>query len=168
MMSKIKYLGFVIDKNGRRPDPSRIEAIEKMPPPQDLTQVRAFLGLINYYGAFVPEFRKIRAPLDALLKKDAKFIWSPRCQDAFNEAKRILTSDLLLTHFDPALDIVVSADASEYGIGAVIMHKYPDGSKKAVAHASRALTPAERNYGQIEKEALALTFAVRKEKYSDR
>ena len=162
MMSKIKYLGFVIDKNGRRPDPSRIEAIEKMPPPQDLTQVRAFLGLINYYGAFVPEFRKIRAPLDALLKKDAKFIWSPRCQDAFNEAKRILTSDLLLTHFDPALDIVVSADASEYGIGAVIMHKYPDGSKKAVAHASRALTPAERNYGQIEKEALALTFAVRK------
>ena len=73
----------------------------------------------------------------------------------------MLQSDLLLTHFDPGLDIVVAADACDYGVGAVISHRFPNGTEKAIAHATRSLTKAKKNYGQIEK-ALTLLFEVRK------
>ena len=162
LMTEITYLGNVISAAGRRPDPKKIDAIIHMPPPKDVGQVRTFLGLISYYSSFVPRMRNLRAPLDALLKKDTVFQWSESCQWAFDETKKILLSDLLLTHYNPNQPIVVAADASEYGIGAVISHRYSDGTEKAIAHASRALTPAEKKYGQIEKEGLALVFAVRK------
>lgn len=100
--------------------------------------------------------------MDKLLTKNAVWSWTAECQHSFDRAKAILQSDLLLTYFDPQLDIKVAADASNYGIGAVILHRFPDGTEKAIAHASRSLTPAEKNYSQIEKEALALIFAVNK------
>lgn len=118
--------------------------------------------MINYYGSFVAEMRQIRGPLDELLKKDKSFTWTPQCQDSFDRVKKILSSDLLLTHFNPAYPIVVAADASNYGIGAVISHRFPDGTEKAIFHAGRSLTPAQKNYSQIEKEALGLIFAVQK------
>lgn len=104
----------------------------------------------------------IREPLDKLLHKGVKYEWSTKCQEAFNKFKSILSSPLLLTHFNPDLKISIAADASEFGIGCVIYHNYPDGSIKAYYHASRRLTLAERKYAQIEKEALALVFAVEK------
>uniref|UniRef100_A0A5S6QGC4 RNA-directed DNA polymerase n=1 Tax=Trichuris muris TaxID=70415 RepID=A0A5S6QGC4_TRIMR len=161
-MARIKYLGFIFDKYGRRPDPAKIEAIKSMPIPTDVANLRSFLGMLNYYGSFVKEMRELRAPLDALLKKDQPFVWSRECQAAFDKAKQVLNSNLLLTHYDPSMEIIVAADASEKGLGAVIMHRFPDGSEKAIAHASRALTSAERKYSQIEKEALSLIFAVKK------
>ncbi|EYB85899.1 hypothetical protein Y032_0289g1517 [Ancylostoma ceylanicum] len=160
--TQITYLGYIIDKDGRRPDPSKIEAIQRMPAPKDVAQLRSFLGLLSYYGKFVKEMHVLRAPLDALLKKNTKFEWTKTCDDSFNKAKQMLASDLLLAHFDPRQEIVVAADASNYGIGAVILHRYPNGSEKAIAHASRSLLPAEKNYSQIEKEGLALIYAIQK------
>ncbi|MFH4984794.1 hypothetical protein AB6A40_011503 [Gnathostoma spinigerum] len=116
-----------------------------MPAPTDVSTLRSFLGLINYYGSFVREMRDLRAPLDQLLKKDAHWSWTQECQNAFERSKAILRSDLLLTHFDPTLPIVVAADASNNGVGAVTSHRFEDGSEKAIAHASRAPTKAERN-----------------------
>nr|VZH94510.1 unnamed protein product [Spirometra erinaceieuropaei] len=161
-LDSIKYLGFVFDVNGRHPDAENIRAIQRMPAPKNVSQLRSFLGLISYYSAFLPSLHDVRAPLNRLLQKDAPWCWSPDCEKAFAQLKSMLSSDLLLTHYDPTLPIVVAADASNHGVGAVISHTFPDGSEKAIMRASRSLTPAEKNYGQIEKEALALVFAVKK------
>ncbi|KAK6761469.1 hypothetical protein RB195_022512 [Necator americanus] len=79
-----------------------------MPVPKNVAEVRSLLGMINYYGSFVAEMRQLRAPLDALLKKNVTFKWNEECEAAFNRAKKVLASDLLLTHFDPCLDIIVA------------------------------------------------------------
>ncbi|EYC10859.1 hypothetical protein Y032_0053g2333 [Ancylostoma ceylanicum] len=130
-MQEIRYLGDIIDKDGRRADPNKMKAITEMPPPKDLTQLRPFLRMINYFRAFIPQMRQVRSPLNALLKKNVPFNWSKDCQDAFDKAKEVLASPLLLTHFDLNLELVVAADASEYGIGAVILHRSADGTEKA-------------------------------------
>uniref|UniRef100_A0A914L5U3 Reverse transcriptase/retrotransposon-derived protein RNase H-like domain-containing protein n=1 Tax=Meloidogyne incognita TaxID=6306 RepID=A0A914L5U3_MELIC len=99
---------------------------------------------------------------DKLLRKNSNWKWEEEQEKAFEQIKSILSSDLLLTHFDPQFEIIVTADASNYGVGAVISHKYSDGSEKAIEYASKSLSNSEKNYGQIEKEALALVFAVQK------
>ncbi|EGT45549.1 hypothetical protein CAEBREN_25839 [Caenorhabditis brenneri] len=162
LMEEIRFLGFIVDKNGRRPDPEKIAAIKDMPAPKDVTQVKSFLGLIQFYGAFVKHLFRLRPPLDALTKKDTPFKWSRDCQHAFDKIKEALQSDLLLTHFDPTKPIIVAADASKDGIGGVLLHQYPDGSQKAVFHISKALNKAQQNYSQIEKEGFALITAVTK------
>uniref|UniRef100_A0A1I8AFL5 RNA-directed DNA polymerase n=1 Tax=Steinernema glaseri TaxID=37863 RepID=A0A1I8AFL5_9BILA len=161
-MEKIKFLGFIISKEGRRPDPVKTRAISEMPEPKNPSELRAFLGMINYYGSFVSQLHGYRAPLEGLLKKDTTWYWTLEQSEAVKTIKDILLSDLLLTHYDPNEEIVVAADASQYGIGCVILHRYKDGSTKAVEHASRTLTAAEKNYSQIEKEALGLIYAVKK------
>ena len=75
----------------------------------------------------------LRAPLNKLLKKDKTWSWTPECQAAFERIKETLTSDLSLTHYDPKLDIIVASDASSFGIGACILHKLPNGTRKAIA-----------------------------------
>ncbi|XP_035792094.1 uncharacterized protein K02A2.6-like [Anopheles albimanus] len=160
--SPIKYLGHILDKNGVRPDPAKIEAITKMPQPKNQSEVRSFLGAINYYGKFVPHMRNLRYPLDELLKKDGPWHWSVKCQEAFDAFKQILQSELLLTHYDPTKPIIVAADASSVGLGATISHRMPDGSLKVVQHAARALTKTESNYSQPDREGLAVIYAVKK------
>ena len=159
---KLHFLGINVDREGIRPDPAKIKAIEDMPRPTNVLEVKSFLGAVTFYNKFVKSMSTIREPLDALLRKGVKFEWTKGCEKAFNEFKRILASPLLLTHFDPSLPIAIAADASQYGIGACIYHTYPDGSLKAFYHISRRLNPAERNYAQIEKEALAIVYAVTK------
>ena len=161
-LERIKYLGHIIDKDGRRPDPDRSIAIKNMPEPTNITSLQSFLGLANYYQSFIPKMYELRAPLNELLKKDKAWNWTPQCQTAFEKIKETLTSELFLTHFNPELKTIVASDASSFGIGACILHQMPDGSKKPIAHASRALLPAEKNYSQIEKEALGIIFAVTK------
>ena len=104
----------------------------------------------------------LRAPLNELLKKEKSWDWSNECQEVFDKIKEALTSDFFLAHFDPNLEPIVACDASSYGVGACILHKMPDGTNKPSTYASRILLPAERNYSQIEKEALGIIFAVTK------
>ncbi|XP_055604705.1 uncharacterized protein K02A2.6-like [Uranotaenia lowii] len=114
-LPQIKFLGHIIDKEGLRPVPAKTRAISEMPAPTNVSQLRSYLGAINYYGRFVGQIKELRAPLDRLLKKDASWEWTPECQSSFDRFKSILQSDLLLTHFDPRKEIIVAGDASKHG-----------------------------------------------------
>ena len=110
----------------------------------------------------MPKLSTLLQPLNHLLKKNTKWDWTEACSQAFQKAKQLLTKAPVLAHYDPALPMKLTGDASAYGLGAVISHAYPDGSERPIVFASRTLSPAEKNYSQIEKEALALVFGVRK------
>ncbi|KAL7079782.1 hypothetical protein ACQ4LE_001691 [Meloidogyne hapla] len=152
---KLKFLGHIVSKSGIEPDPEKKKKISDLARPKDVKELKSFMGTINYYGRFVSEMHKLRGPLDKLLKKEVKWEWSKEQEDAFQSVKKVLSSDLLLTHFDPELEIIVTADASNYGVGAVISHRFPDGKEKVIEYASKSLIAAEKNYSQIEKEGLA-------------
>ena len=110
----------------------------------------------------IKNMQNLREPLNELLKKDKPWLWTLECQESFEKIKKTLTSDLSLSHYNPTLNMIVVSDASSYGIGACILHKLPDGSRKAVAHTSRSLLPGEKQYSQIEKEAVGIIFTVTK------
>ena len=140
----------------------KIEAVTNVALPEKLTQSRSFLGIVNHYRKFVPLLADISSPLNQLLKKDTPWKWSTDCQESFTKLKEALTTTTVLTHYDPKLQIALACDASSIGIGAVIYHILPDGTEKPIAYASKTLSSAERNYSQIEKEALSLIFGVKK------
>ena len=100
--------------------------------------------------------------LNELLKKKQALGLDSRMPGGLEKIKKKLTSDLFLTHYNPDLDIMVASIAYLYGVGACIQHKMTDGTIKPIAHALRALLPAEKNYSQIEKEALGIIFSVSK------
>nr|CAD2199217.1 unnamed protein product [Meloidogyne enterolobii] len=159
---ELKFLGHIVSAEGIKPDPKKKGIIQKLPRSQNIKELKSVMGTINYYSKFVDQMHQFRGPLDKLLRKNSIWKWEEEQEKAFEQIKSILSSDLLLTHFDPQFEIIVTADASNYGVGAVISHKYSDGSEKAIEYASKSLSDSEKNYGQIEKEALALVFAVQK------
>ena len=162
MKSSVEYLGHKISADGIRPTTEKLRAINDAPPPNNVSQLRSFLGLVNYYGKFLPQLATTLAPLYNLLQQKVCWKWGPPQQAAFKEAKAQLTSDCLLVHFEPKKELILACDASPYGVGAVLSHIMEDGSEKPVAFASRSLTPAERKYAQLDKEALAIIFGVSK------
>ena len=162
MQDSFEYLGHTLDKNGIQMSPKKVKAIVEMPRPKDQKELRAFLGMVNHYGKFMPNLSDLCAPLNRLLQKAVQWKWIKECEEAFLKIKEKLGSAEALVHFNPSIPIFLTADASSVGIGAVIFHRYPDGTEKAIAHASKMLTPTEKNYSQIELEALALIYGVKK------
>ena len=118
----------------------KLKAIQDAPQPQNVQELRSFLGLLHYYGKFLPN---LLHPLNALLKTQSKWSWSPKCSDAFKAAKKLLLTAPVLAHYNPSLSIRLAGDASAYGIGAVISHVFEDGSQRPVAFASRTLSPTK-------------------------
>ena len=104
----------------------------------------------------------VLAPLYWLLPKETKWSWGDEQQRAFQEVKKLLTSECLLVHFDPDKELILACDASPYGVGAVLSHRSEDGREQPIAFASRSLAAAEKKYSQLEKEGLAIVFGVKK------
>ncbi|UYV60122.1 K02A2.6-like, partial [Cordylochernes scorpioides] len=162
---RINFLGHILDEDGIRPDPAKIEAVAKMPAPTDVHGVRRFLGMVNHLGRFVENLSEIVAPLNQLLVKGQDFVWDCSQERAFRKLKELLTTQPILAAYDVRKPTMVSSDASSYGLGAVLKQEGKNGIWRPVAYSSRTMTPTEKRYAQIEKEALAITWAC--ERFQD-
>ncbi|XP_046753091.1 uncharacterized protein K02A2.6-like [Diprion similis] len=159
--TEVQFLGYVINKEGIHISERRIKAILEIPVPSNQKQLRAFLGVINFYAKFIKNYSEIVSPLYELLQKNVQWSWTKTRNDAFSKAKKCLISHNVLVHFDTNLKVKLTCDASPTGIGAVLAHVFDNDEIKPIAFASRMLTKAERNYSQIDREALAIVFAVK-------
>jgi len=158
---KVSFCGHDIDAQGLHKSENKIEAVLLAPAPTDVSQLRAFLGLVNYYGKFLPNLSTVLQPLHQLLEKNRKWEWNVICKRAFQEVKRLVTSEEVLTHYDPRKPLRLACDASPVGLGAVFSHVMENGNERPIAYVSRTLNAAEKNYSQIDKEALALVWGAK-------
>ncbi|XP_073681655.1 uncharacterized protein [Garra rufa] len=165
-LQEAKYLGYQVGRGLIKPQEKKVEAVRSAPKPKTKTQVRAFLGLAGYYRCFIPNFSSLAAPLTDLTRKGQpeRVQWSPAADDAFQEIKRILTSEPILRAPDFSCPFLLQTDASDTGLGAVLS-QVQEGEEHPVLYISRKLVPAERNYATVEKEALAIKWAVLELRY---
>ena len=162
MKDNVEYLGFKIDKVGIHPTESKVSAIIDAPAPTNKSELHSLCGGISYYRKFIPDLATIMAPLNEL-KGHKKFVWDQKCEDAFKKVKERLISSDVLVHYDPNKALILATDASPYGVSAIISHHDAETDcDRPIAFASRSLTQAERNYAQIEREALAIIFGIQK------
>lgn len=158
----IDFLGYRIDASGLHPSTSKLEAIHNAPTPSTKSELQAFLGLLNFYNGFLRDKATVAEPLHRLLDKNATWKWTTEHEQSFKTVKKLLSSNSVLVPFDGSLPTTLTCDASPYGVGAVLSQTRPDGKIVTVAFASRTLSSTERNYAQIDKEALALISGVKK------
>ena len=155
-LKKVSFLGHILSAEGIRVDPAKIEAVVNWKSPQNVTEVRSFLGLAGYYRRFVRGFSVIASPLTKLLRKGIKFEWTDKCQNSFEQLKGMLVEAPVLTQPISGKEYTLYSDASGIGLGCVLMQ---DG--KVVAYASRQLKPHEQNYPTHDLELAAVVFALK-------
>ena len=154
---EVPYVGHVLSKDGLKPDPEKIRAVQEMKPPQNTKELKTFLGFIQCLGKFMPNMATASAPLRELLEKNIAWHWDQEQEASFERLKQMASSTPVLGYYDPSKPLTLSVDASSKGSGAVLLQ---DG--KPLAYASRALTPTQERYAQIEKETLAIVYGAQK------
>ena len=151
--NELIYLDHKISATGIKSDDAKIKAIMEMPEPTDKKGIQRLPGLINYVAKFLPKLSKVTSPLRELMQKDVHWHWEKHHEKSFENVKKLLSSDRCLTFFDVSKPITIQVDASNSGLGAAFLQE-----EKPVAHATRSLTSAWKNYAIIEKELLAVLF----------
>jgi transposase InsO family protein len=158
---QVEYLGHRLSKEGIAKGP-KVDAVRNMPEPTDVSSLKSFLGSVQFYGKFLKNLSTEAEPLHRLTKKGVTWQWESEEKRAFQKLKDMLGSDDVLVHYDPTKKLGIACDASEIGIGAVLFHRYEDGSERPIANVSKTLNKAQRNYSQVQKEALAIVFGLKK------
>lgn len=154
----LTFVGDVVSEEGVKPDPRKTSAINNMERPTNKDEGRRFLGMVTYLAKFVPQLSTQSAPLRSLLEQKNECIWSHEQEQSFLKLKGVLTREPVLKFYNSERSTRISADASQYGLGAALLQQH-DEQWLPVAYASRALTSAESRYAQIEKELLASFYA---------
>jgi hypothetical protein len=155
-LDSVMFLGHTISKDGISVDPSKVQEAMDWKPPKSVHQIRSFLGLAGYYHRFIPDFSRIAKPMNELLKKGVKFVWSEECDQAFHSLRKHLTSAPVLTQPDMSKPFEVFCDTSGTGLGCVLMQE-----NRVIAYASRALRPHEKNYPTHDLELAAVVHALK-------
>ena len=152
---QVAFLGHIVSAEGVSCDPGKIEAVREWPVPTNITEVRSFLGLANYYRKYVESFASVAAPLTRLTEKGVEFVWDAACEESFAELRQRLTCSPILAYPDPCKEFLLDTDASGYGLGCVLSQLH-DGEERVVAYASKALNKSQRNYCTTYRELLAV------------
>ena len=156
----MEYLGLILERTQTRMDPVKVAGVREWPTPTTVKGVRSFLGFCNYYRAFVQDFSELALPLTALTKKGVEFTWTNREQEAFDALKEQITSNPTLAH--PRMDeqFELEVDASGHAMGAVLLQRQPDGTKKPINFMSKTFNQAQRNYDIFDREFLAMIWGL--------
>ncbi|UYV61713.1 K02A2.6-like [Cordylochernes scorpioides] len=159
-VDKVNFLGHIISRDGIAIQASRAEAIQKLKRPENKTEVQRFLGMVTYLGKFIPNLSDKTAPLRKLISNKSEWKFGGEENDCFEKLKNMVSNAPILTFFDPTKPITISSDASQYGIGTVLMQ-----GGQAIEYASFSLNATQRKYAQIEKELLAIVFGCERFQY---
>jgi len=138
MKTRIEFLGQVIENGLVSPSPEKVKAVMRFPEPTSVKQIQSFLGLTGYFRKFISGYSTTAKPLSDLLQKDKKFQFGEAEKEAFNELKRVLSSEPILRIFDPDLETELHTDACSSGLGGVLLQKQPNGLFAAVAYFSKS------------------------------
>lgn len=158
--NQLKFLGHIISNKGITADPEKIKAITSMNAPKNTKELQRFLGLITYLGKFVSNLSEQTTILRNLLKSKTAWVWTNNEQRSFEKLKELLSSTPVLRHFNPDKSTVLSVDASQFGLGALMLQE-----DHPIEYASVSLTPTQQRYNQIEKELLAIVFGFERFHY---
>lgn len=156
-LKEVAFLGHILSAKGVAVDPSKVEDVLNWKQPQTVTVIQSFLGLAGYYRRFIKDFSKIAKPMTTLTQKNAKFVWSPKCEEAFGTLKELLTSAPVLAQPDITKPFYVYCDASGSGLGCVLMQE-----GRVIAYASSQLRNHKVNYPTHDLELLAVVYALKK------
>ncbi|WVZ85122.1 hypothetical protein U9M48_032075, partial [Paspalum notatum var. saurae] len=155
-LKEVSFLGHILFEKGVAVDPNKVESVLNWKQPETVTEIRSFLGLAGYYRRFIMDFSKTAKPMTSLTKKNAKYTWSPNCEEAFQSLKRSLTTAPVLAQPDVTKPFDVYCDASGNGLGCVLMQE-----GRVVAYASRQLRKHEANYPTHDLELAAVVHALK-------
>lgn len=155
---QVSYCGHMISEEGLKKSPDKVNAVLKAPRPENLQQLRSFLGLVNYYRFFLPNLSTVLGRLNELLQGEKTWKWTKQCEQAFAEVKELMTSEQVFCHYDPHKPVKLACDASPYGLGSVLSHVMDDGTDRPIAFASRSLTKVEK--GIFSNRQVSLSFIL--------
>lgn len=159
--TEIKFLGYVVSREGLKMEKGKIEAVTSWPKPTTVKEVQSFLGFANFYRQFIQDYSKITAPLTQMTRKDQGYEWTAEAEAAFQELKTRFSTEPILVIYDPKKSVTVETDASDFAIGACLSQPDEKGKLRPVAYLSRKMAPAEINYEIHDKELLAIVEAFR-------
>lgn len=156
-VSEVRFHGHILSAVGLKADPEKVRAVLDMPAPTDVKSVQRLIGFVTYLAKFLPQLSEVCEPLRRLTDKDTVWHWLPKHDSAVKEIKRLVTMTPVLRYYDVTKPVTVQSDSSQHGLGCCLMQE-----GQPIAFASRALTPTEQNYAQIEKECLSIVFACQR------
>ena len=161
-LPEVKILGYILNANGIQTDPDKVAAIANLQQPTTVKEVRSMLGRCNYYRTSLPNYAKVAEPLIELTRKQVRFTWNDERQEAFDKLKQLLISSHVMAPPDIQKPYKLYTDACDYAIGGILVQDSDDGVEKVIQYVSHTLSPTQRKWATIEKEAYAVVYCIDK------
>ena len=155
--TECKFFDLLYTPEGVKPNPDKVKALTEMHPPGTRKELRIFLGLVNYMGPFIPNLADHTASLRELLREDVEYSWSPSHTKVFNTTISLIAAQTTPAYYDQKQPVILQVDALTKGLGATLVQ-----NGRPIAFASKALTPAETRFANIERELLAVMYGCEK------